>query len=176
MPAQVTIGAELIVAGTGFRRALTYALGLTIVQPVSITSTRAVFRVPNVAPGPSSFTISGQGAPLVSRPVDVTTSGLAVTAVAPPCSPRDGGGLATISGSGFENGAMVKFGATYSADVAWHDGFTLLAKVPPAFSGSDAVITVVNPNGTAATLTGAFVYKDAAEEGCVPPRRRAAGR
>jgi hypothetical protein len=176
MPAQLTAGAEFIVTGNGFRGALTYALGPAVVQPLSIVPTRAVFRVPSLAPGPYSFTISDQSGPLASRPADVTSSGLAVTSVEPPCSAREGGTLATISGSGFENGAMVKFGTTYSADVARHDGFTLSARVPPAFGGGNPILTVINPNGTAATLTGAFVYKGAAEGGCVPPRRRAAGK
>ena len=176
MPAQLTVGAEFAVTGTGFRRGLTFTLGPAVVQPLSIAPARAVFRVPSMLPGPYSFTISEQGVARASKPADVTTSGLAVTAVAPPCAVREGGTLATISGSGFENGAMVKFGGTYSPDVAWHDGFTLFAKVPPAFSGSDAVLTVVNPSGATATLTGAFVYKSAAEGGCVAPRRRAAGK
>ena len=173
--ARLTIGGEFAVSGTGLRRALTFALGPAIVQPVSISATKAIFRVPpSVAAGPASFTISDHGTTLASRPVDVTTSGLAVTAVSAPCSLREGGGLVTISGSGFDSAAMVQFGAAYSAAVARQDGFKLTAQVPPAFGATDVSITVVNPDGTASTLTGAFTYRSAAEGGCTP-RRHAAG-
>jgi len=167
--AHLTIGGEFAVSGTGLRRALTFALGPAIVQPVSITATKAIFRVPpSVAAGSASFTISDRGTALASRPVDVTTSGLAVTAVSAPCSLREGGALVTISGSGFDSAAMVRFGSAYSAAVSWQDRFTMTAKVPPAFAATDVAITVVNPDGTASTLTGAFTYRSAAEGGCTP--------
>jgi IPT/TIG domain len=169
--ARLTIGGEFAVSGTGFRRALTFALGPAILQPVSISATKAIFRVPpSVAAGPASFTISDRGTTLASRPVDVGTSGLAVTAVSAPCSLREGDGLVTISGSGFDRAAMVQFGSAYSAAVAWQDAFKLTAKVPPAFGATDVTIAVVNPDGTTSTLTGAFTYRSAAEGGCTPRR------
>ena len=173
MDARLIAGAEFAIFGTGFRGGLTFP---AILQPLSITNTRALFRAPSsLAAGPAPFTISDHGTTLVSRFVDMTTSGFGVTAIAPPCSVREGGALATISGSGFEDGAMVLFGGTYSAAVVVRDHFTLLAKVPPAF-GSDATITVVNSDGTASTLTNAFAYRSASEGGCGPTRHRGAGR
>ena len=173
--ARLTVGAEFAITGTSLRRALTFGLGPAIVQPISITTTRAIFRVPSsVSAGPTSFTISDRGATLLSRPVDVTTSGLGVASIAPPCSVREGGTLATIFGTGFENGATVQFGTTDSAAVTFRDRFTLTATVPPAFAGDAQTITVTNPNGTTATLTNTFAYRSAAEGGCTS-RRRPAG-
>jgi hypothetical protein len=174
--ARLTIGAEFAVTGTGFRRSLTFGLGPAIVDPLSINPTRAVFRVPSsLAAGPASFTISQGGTTLVSRPVDLTSSGLAVASISPPCSVREGGTLATLSGNGFDEGAMVQFGTTYAAGVTFRDRFTLGVTIPPAFAGGDTTITVVNPDGTTATLTNGFAYKSASEGGC-SSRRRGAGR
>jgi hypothetical protein len=175
MDARLTAGAEFTVFGSGFRGGLTFALGPAILPPLTITTTRVLFRAPSsLAAGPTPFTISDHGTTLVSRFVDMTSSGFGVTAVAPPCSVREGGALATISGSGFENGAMVLFGGTYSPDVVVRDHFTLLARIPPAF-GSDTTITVINPDGAVSTLTNAFAYRSASEGGCGPTRHRGAG-
>jgi hypothetical protein len=173
--ARLTIGAEFTINGTGLRRALTFALGLSTVQPISITTTRAVFRVPSsVPPGPTTFTISDRGTTFATRPVDVTTSGLGVASIAPPCAVREGGALATITGTGFESGATVQFGTTFSAAVSVRNHFTLTAVVPPAFAADVQTVTVTNPDGTASTLTNVFAYRSAAEGGCGPSRRRPA--
>ena len=99
---------------------------------------------------------------------------MAVSAVSSPCTAADGGSLVTIFGSGFQDGAAVQFGRTYSAQVTVKDAFTLVARLPPPFGDTQPRITVTNPDSTAATLTNGFNYK-AASEACAGARHRAAG-
>jgi hypothetical protein len=134
-----------------------------------------VFRAPiSVGPGSVPFTISDHGSVIVSQPITLAGSGMAVSAVSSPCTAADGGSLVTIFGSGFQEGAAVQFGRTYSADVAVKDGFTLVARLPPPFGDTQPRITVSNPDGAAATLTNGFHYQ-ASSGACGGGRRRAAG-
>jgi hypothetical protein len=135
-----------------------------------------VFRAPfSVAPGTVSFTIADHGNVLVTKAVDVTTSGPAISGTSPPCGTFDGGPLVTISGSGFDDGAAVQFGTTQATEVVVKDRFTMIARLPPAYGIVQPQITVFNPNGTAATLTNAFNYTWPGDPSCGGGRRRAAG-
>ncbi len=191
LPARITLGAEFSVTGTGLRSGLTYMLGPAPMQlmlnPV-LNSDRSVctncpmtpvFRAPiSVGPGTVSLTIADHGTVLVTKSVEVTASGPAVSAIVPPCAAFEGGSLVTIYGSGFDDGALVQFGTTQVMDVVVKDRFTIIARVPPPFSGLQPQITVSNPDGSAATLTNAFSYKSPGDSGCGGSgggRRRAAG-
>jgi hypothetical protein len=188
LPDRITLGAEFSVTGTGLRSGLTYMLGpapLQLIPNPVIDSNRricgnctpiAVFRAPfSVAPGSVSFTIADHGNVLVTKSVDVTTSGIAISGISPACGAFDGGSLITISGSGFDDGAAVQFGTTPAAEVVVKDRFTILARLPPAYGIAQPQITVFNPNGTAATLTNAFNYTWPGDPSCGGGRRRAAG-
>ncbi|HSY49722.1 MAG TPA: IPT/TIG domain-containing protein [Thermoanaerobaculia bacterium] len=181
LPDRITLGAEFSVSGTGLRRGLTYMLGPAPVQvipnPVSNAFTdrslcdscvsARVFRAPvSVGPGTVSFTIADHGTVVVTKSVELTTSGLGASAITPPCAAFDGGSLITISGSGFEEGAAVQFGTTYSIDVVVKDPFTIIARLPPSYGIAQPQITVFNPDGGAATLTNAFSYQSSADPGC----------
>jgi hypothetical protein len=181
VPDRVTLGSEFSITGTALRPGLTYMLGPAPVQlipnPVispfsrsicaSCSPATAVFRAPiSVGPGTASFTIADHGTLLVTRSVEVTTSGPTVSSITPPCAAVEGGSLVTIAGSGFDDGAAVQFGTTQSIDVVVKDRFTIMARVPPPFGFLQPQITVFNPDGSAATLTNAFTYKSAADGGC----------
>lgn len=190
---RITLGSEFSITGTGLRRSLTYMLGPAPMQwalhPVlnnydhSACTTSClvtlVFRAPiSVGPGTVSFTIMDHGTVLLTKSVEVVTSGPAVSAIAPPCAAYPGGSLVTIFGSGFDDGAAVQFGTTQAMDVVVKDRFTIIARVPPTFGFLQAQITVFNPDGSAATLTNAFSYKSAVDADCgatAGGRHRAAG-
>ncbi|HXH39183.1 MAG TPA: IPT/TIG domain-containing protein [Thermoanaerobaculia bacterium] len=191
LPDRLTLGAEFTVAGAGLRGGLTYMLGPAPVQiipnPVinsfdrsicgaACPPTQAVFRTPiSVGPGTTTFTIADRGTVVVTKSVEVTTSGPVVSAITPLCAAFDGGSLVTISGSGFNDGAAVQFGTTFSIDVLVKNPFTILARLPPSFGIAQPQITVFNPDGSAATLTDAFTYRSAGDPRCGGGRHRAAG-
>jgi hypothetical protein len=193
MPDRITTGSELVVTGTGLSRSLTYTLGPAPVQwslhpllndydrsgctscPVTL-----LFRAPiSVGSGTIPFTIADRGTVLLTKSVEVTASGPAVSSIAPQCAVYEGGSLVTIFGNGFDDGAAVQFGTTMAADVIVKDRFTIIAKVPPPYGVLQPVITVFNPDGSSATLTNAFSYKSTAEgcsgNGAGAGRHRAAG-
>ena len=177
MPDRVALGSEFSVTGTGLRPGLTYMLGPAPVQVIPNPSlfdgdfcgcspTTVVFRAPiSVKPGTATFTIADHGTLLVTKSVEVTTSGPVVSSITPPCAAVEGGSLVTIAGSGFDDGAAVRFGTTQSIDVVVKDRFTIIARVPPPFGILQPQITVFNPDGSAATLTNAFTYKSSAADG-----------
>jgi hypothetical protein len=175
IPNQVTLGAEFSISGASIGSGFTYTLGPALLQPVVRTDSSAIFRAPlSLGVGSFSFTALNHGSVIATQTVNLVSSGLAVSAVSAssPCAAMDEGALVTVSGSGFDEGASVRFGKTFSTDVVVKDGFTLIARLPPPFGNTQPQITVFNPDGTSATLTNAFSYKSA-PQGCGGGRRRA---
>ena len=76
--------------------------------------------------------------------------------VSPGAGPPGGGTPVTITGSGFQPGAAVTFGATPATGVQVSSATALSATSPP---GTGLVgITVTNPDGTSVTLPDGFTY------------------
>jgi plastocyanin len=84
---------------------------------------------------------------------------LTVTQVSPPAGVP--GITVTISGTGFVNGATVRFGVTGATGVIFVNDTTLTAQVPAIAPGTYDV-TVTNPDTTSATLVQGFVVLDPA--------------
>jgi hypothetical protein len=182
LPDHIALGAEFSVnnENSGLRPGLTYLFGPALVQLVRDPTLSyadhsvcwgcvlpPVFRVPiSVGPGKFSFTIADHGTVVVTKTIEVTTSGPVVSTATPPCAVYDGGSLVTISGSGFDDGAAVRFAATYAPEVIVKDHFTIIAKVPPSYGTLNPQIAVINPDGTTATLTNAFHYQSPSEPAC----------
>ena len=165
-------GSEITIKGSGFRRALHWSIGSLAVSPITLTLTEAVLRVPPaLTNGNQEVAISDDSTKLATAIVDVTSNGLSADAVAPPCSAADGGSLATITGHGFTDGAVVQFGGVYSVDSVVRDATSLIAKIPPSFGATRVPITITNAGGKSTTLTGTFEYKTPGD-GCGGARRR----
>lgn len=79
-----------------------------------------------------------------------------ISGVSPASGPVAGGAAVTISGSNFAEGRTVRFGTTVAA-VTSASPSSLVAIAPPGSAGPVAV-TVANPDGQAATRSGAFTY------------------
>jgi hypothetical protein len=86
-------------------------------------------------------------------------TGLKVTSISPASSGPTGGTLALISGSGFANGATVKFGESPATDVAVVCKELIRVKVPAHPAGVVDVIVKIDGNTT--DLTQGFAYRDA---------------
>ena len=91
--------------------------------------------------------------------------GLSVISISPVSGSIRGGTTVTVSGAGFEKGAVLSFGyvpATggyaQAKEIRFVDDHTIAAVTPPHPQGNVDVV-VTNPSGASAALTGAFEYK-----------------
>jgi hypothetical protein len=117
---------------------------LTAINVVSPTQINANFATGGKAPGTYNVNVTNYGATVgtlaggftVNAPPVVTVTSVAATSGAP-------GYVATITGTGFLNGAVVRFGAT-SATTNFVNATTLTATVPSLTPGM-FVVGVVNP-------------------------------
>jgi hypothetical protein len=160
-PDHVPASSEFRVSGTGLRRSLTFFAGDTPLILMSVAPTYAQLRLPpSIAPGTTTLKMNGD-----TRPLEVTSNGLAVISISPQCASAEGGGLMTITGNGFASGAVVSVGAADSADVTVSDAHTIVARVPPSSGFPIESVTVTNPSGESGQLTNAFHYGD-----CGPSR------
>jgi acid phosphatase len=110
------------------------ALGLTTFPGASATA-------PNMA---EFFTATPNTAPLING-------------VSPNSGPTAGGTTVTISGTGFAEGATVKFGNTSATNVNVIGSTTITAVTPARSSGSVNVV-VTNPNGQNANSANGYTY------------------
>jgi hypothetical protein len=110
----------------------------------------------------ASFVIVDLGSPYlvaaVAPAVATTVLGPtpAISSVSPPIGPASGGTPATIAGSDFQSGATVKFG-TSTATVFAQSPTSISCVAPPGSPGA-VDVSVTNPDGQIATLSGGFVY------------------
>lgn len=90
------------------------------------------------------------------------------TEVVPSAGLVTGGTSVVIKGSGFMDGAKVRFGTNDAVSVEYWSPTTLKAQTPPGQKGSVDVI-VTNPGGVSGTLAGGFTYVEEGETP-VPPK------
>jgi hypothetical protein len=90
-------------------------------------------------------------------PDSVVIESLALTAINPTGGPQEGGTVVVLSGTGFEEGATVRFGDLDATGVAVSNSRSLRATAP---AGDGVVsVTITNPDGEAKTLTDAYTYR-----------------
>ena len=81
-----------------------------------------------------------------------------ITAISPPSGATDGGARVTISGTGFQAGATVMFGAASATNVVVAlDGTTMTLTVPRNSVGT-VDVAMANPDGQRGTLPAAYTY------------------
>jgi hypothetical protein len=83
-----------------------------------------------------------------------------IAAVSPSIGGLSGGTRVTITGTGFAQGVVVRFGNQAASAVTRVDATRLTATTPPLGPGA-ADVTVSNPDGGTATLAGGFTYDPA---------------
>lgn len=81
-----------------------------------------------------------------------------VSSVSPSSASHGGGTTVTITGSNFDSNATVTIGGTAATSVVFVSASELTAVVPHAAKGGVVDVTVTDPQGGTATLTGAFTY------------------
>ncbi len=127
-----------------------------------------------VAHSPGTFTFfcnffcgSGHGSMFGRMTVNaVTAAAPSIDKFTPSSAPTAGGTVVLISGSGFQNDAVVRFGAVNAVSTIFNSSSSLTA-FTPAHAAGTVLITVTNPDGQSATAATAFRFGDA-----TPPARR----
>ena len=82
-----------------------------------------------------------------------------VTGVSPPSGPVAGGGIVTVTGTGFTGASAVNFGTVAATGLAVASDTSLTVTVPPAAAPGQVDVTVTTPRGTSAVTTAdQFTY------------------
>ena len=172
-PATTRPASEVTLDGNGFRPGYTFAIGDQPAAIVTMTYSRVVLRVPQLAPGSYEIDVINAASKVaaVGPQLKVLAAGLAVTRVAPMCTMTDGGRQMTITGAGFVTGATVTLDGAAAAGVVVSDPQTITLTLPALPAGTPRVV-VTNPNGDSASLTNAFnVISPFDPNGCAPRAR-----
>ena len=80
-----------------------------------------------------------------------------ITSFSPASGPVIGGTTVTINGSGFQQGATVRFG-NLPATILSSTGTSLVVRTPGQQAAALVALTVLNPDGTGVQLPQAFTY------------------
>jgi hypothetical protein len=116
------------------------------------------FSIDQIVLSPSTYLNVSPGA-LKSDTVILpkTPIGLALMSDSPDSGTAAGGMTVNLNGAGFLSGAKVKFGDTAAVTVNFVNNH-LLTAVTPAHPAGRVDVTVSNPDGASATLTGGYTY------------------
>lgn len=95
-----------------------------------------------------------------------------ITSFTPVSAPTTGGTVVLITGSGFQNDAVVKFGSVNAVSTIFNSSSSLTA-FTPAHAAGTVMLTVTNPDGQSATAATPFTFGDPKP---APRRRRAVRR
>lgn len=150
-----------------------FALEEYMVQGVIVEPGKPV-TVNFVAHSPGTFTFfcnffcgSGHGSMFGRMTVNaVTAAAPSIDSFTPANAPTTGGTVVLITGSGFQNDAVVKFGEVNAVSTIVHSSSSLSA-FTPAHAAGTVTITVTNPDGQSATAAATFTFGDPK-----PPARR----
>jgi len=119
---------------------------------------------------PVSVTVAGVGTAIGTFSyTEAPSAPFLVTSVAPSAGPFGGGNTVTLTGTGFQSGANVTFGASQASNVIVLDSTKITATVPSFAQASEpapTTVTVVNPGSKAAGSAGAYTYSPTGG-GCV---------
>lgn len=87
-----------------------------------------------------------------------TGSSVSLNQVSPIAGSLAGGISITLTGSGFQPGAAVYFGSSPATQVTVESGEVIRAVVPASSNTGSVSVSVINPDGSSAALSGGFTY------------------
>jgi type II secretory pathway pseudopilin PulG len=133
----------------------TWVNSTTVTVPVNVSQTATI--------GPVDVTVTNADGSLgIGAGVLTVTTGVTITSTAPsPCEPlvHDGTVTCTITGSGFNSNSVVTISGSAATNVSYaYIGPTTMTVTATGAGGSGNTgdITVTDPSGASATLTGGF--------------------
>ena len=156
-------GTVVTISGANFRSNATVKFGgvsatnVTVASATSITAT-----APAHAAGKADVTVTNSDATTatLTQSFTYTLPAPTITNISPATGPTSGGTLVTITGSGFQSGATVTFGARDATNVVVVDATSIILRTPlgPASELTNVDVVVTNPDSTKATATAGFAY------------------
>jgi len=157
--APVTGGESIAILGSRFQPGMMVTIGGNPVADLSITETLITGIIPPGSEGEQDILIF---VPDLDEFVSVgkffynPSSGIVVTGITPINGKQAGGGMGSITGSGFVSSALVTIGGTPATDVGVTP--TLITfTVPPGNAGEKDVV-VTNPDGQRGILRAGYTY------------------
>ena len=161
-----TIGAKYVVSlvASGGTPPYTWTLaGGTLPTGLPLTSSTGAIAGTPTSAGNFLFTAQVEDAKLAvstaqfSLTISTSTTAPTIGGISPSAGPSGGGTLATISGSNFHPGAIVRFGSSLASAVQVVNSGLLKTVTPPESSGS-VNVEVMDPDGQIATSSTAFTF------------------
>lgn len=155
-------GTVVTISGTGFLTNPTVKFGATVATNVSATATSITATAPAHAAGKVDVVVTnsdGQSATL-AQAFTYNLPAPTISGVSPNSGPTTGGTAVTITGTNFQSGAAVTFGALPATNVVVVSSTSITASTPlgPATQQLAVDVSVTNPDSTKATATGGFTY------------------
>ena len=165
-------GTSVTVTGAGFSGVSGISFGSTTATQYLVNSTTSItVTSPAGALGIVDVVVTTGDGPSSTSPADKFAYEAlpAVTAVNPVSSRMAGGGVVTITGTGFTNATTVMFGASLAANYTVVSSTQITTTAPAQAAGTVDVI-VTTPVGTSAMTTADhFTYEAAPTVGAVSP-------
>jgi hypothetical protein len=157
-------GTSVVLSGSGFLAGAVVRFGGVTGTVLQQTATSLTVRTPAVAAGTTAISVTNSDGGTVTRVSAFTFQASlplpTLTSFAPAVGPVTGGTDVTITGTNFQNGVVVRFGAV-AATVSSVTTTRLVARAPAQAAGVVS-LTVLNPDGNGVQLPQAFTYRAAA--------------
>ena len=156
-------GTAVTITGTGFSSGATVKFGGTPATNVSVVSATSITATaPAHATGTVDVVVTNADAKsgTLAQAFTYAVPGPTISTIAPSTGPTTGGTPVTITGTGFQSGATVTFGALPATDVTVVSATSIIARTPlgPASEQLAVNVVITNPDTLNATATGAFTY------------------
>lgn len=153
-------GTVVTITGTGFAAGATVSFDGVAATNVTVSNaTTIVATTPAGDPGPATLVVTnldGLGASLGGA-FTYLQAAPTVSGANPSSGSTLGGTSVTITGTGFQSGAVVRFGGTAATNVVVTSATTLTATTPAHAPGA-VTVQVVNTDGQSGSLASAFTY------------------
>lgn len=155
-------GTSVTINGTGFLSNPTVKFGGVNATGVSATATSITATTPAHAAGKVDVVVTNSDSQSATLTQGFTYAlpNPTISSVSPNTGPTTGGTAVTITGTNFQSGATVTFGALPATDVNVVSATSITARTPlgPATQQLAVDVKVTNPDNSNGTATGAFTY------------------
>lgn len=155
-------GAIVTITGTEFQQGATVTFGGVAATNVVVGGDTQTIQAttPAHAVGAVDVTVTNPDGRSFTLPKAYTYSGntLTVTSIAPTNGTTAGGTPVTITGAGFQTGAIVLFADTTLATNTVVVSTTTITCLTPAHAAGAVDVTVTNPDNSTFTLTAGYTY------------------
>jgi hypothetical protein len=155
-------GTVVTISGTGFLANPTVKFGGVAATNVTATPTSITATTPAHGAGKVDVLVTNTDAQsaTLAQAFTYALPAPSISNVTPNSGPTTGGTPVTITGTNFQSGATVTFGARAATDVVVVSATTITARTPlgPANEQLAVNVTVTNPDATTGSASGAFTY------------------